>query len=67
MDQFSGSPKSTHGSLTFNRPLTAGDIERLRVNTAASFALEVPTAVRVAYSRANTLGFIRSSDPVWLT
>jgi len=53
----------TYVTLTFDRDLTASDIEDLRSSTDASRALELPAAIKDTLDRAQEWGFTKSSRP----
>ncbi|KAB1987543.1 O-methyltransferase [Streptomyces triticiradicis] len=50
-------------SLSFDREMSAADVERIKQSLGARTALQVPPAVGAAYDRAREVGFSKSSRP----
>ncbi|MGW2088866.1 O-methyltransferase [Streptomyces sp. NPDC001880] len=50
-------------SLSFEREMSAGEVERIKRRLGARSARQVPLAVGAAYDRARQVGFTKSSRP----
>ncbi|MCX5610104.1 class I SAM-dependent methyltransferase [Streptomyces sp. NBC_00047] len=63
LDAAGGSEAESSVSLTFDREMSASEVERIKRSLGARTALQVPTAVSAAYGRARRVGFAKSSRP----
>nr|WP_246469808.1 class I SAM-dependent methyltransferase [Streptomyces olivoverticillatus] len=57
------SSKTSYVTVTFDRALTAAEVEQLRRSTDAKGAVRLPPDVGAAYERESLLGFEKSSRP----